>query len=146
MDIILYLLSALGWTLPFFLYKNLTDYLTNIDIIIVSHLTWHIFILSFISYILLFKNKNTGKFINKIKNLPAKYVFRIFLIVIVGIVSQLSYIHLLKTRDVSVVIPNIRALSTILIAVLGYFLFKDNITFLKIIGLTLIIVGVYLVN
>ena len=146
MDIILYLLSALGWTLPFFLYKNLTEYLTNIDIIIVSHLTWHIFILSFISYILLFKNKNAGKFITKIKNLPAKYVFRIFIIVIVGIVSQLSYIYLLKTRDVSIVIPNIRALSTILIAILGYLLFKDNITFLKIIGLTLILVGVYLVN
>ena len=146
MNLILYLLSALGWSIPFFLFKDLTNYLTNIDIILVNHMIWHCFILSFMLIMLLFKNKKATQFINKVKKLPPYYLYRIIFIVLIGIISQLSYLRLIKFEDVSVVIPNIRALSTIFIGVLGYFIFKENITLIKFGGLLLILAGIYLLN
>ena len=146
MNLILYFLSALGWSIPFFLFKDLTNYLTNIDIIIVNHIIWHCFIMSFMIFMLLFKNQKAKFFINKVKKLPKHYLYRIIFIVLLGIISQLSYLRLIKFEDVSVVIPNIRALSTVFIGILGYFIFKENITLIKSCGLILILVGIYLLN
>lgn len=146
MNLILYFLSALGWSIPFFLFKDLTNYLTNIDIILVNHIIWHFFILSFMVFILIFKNNKATQFINKIKKLPTHYLYRIIFIVLLGIISQLSYLRLIKFEDVSIVIPNIRALSTIFIGVLGYFIFKETITLIKSGGLILILLGIYLLN
>ena len=146
MNLILYFLSALGWSIPFFLLKDLTNYLNNVDIIIVNHMIWHFFILTFMLFILLFKNKKANQFINKVKKLPPYYLYRIIFIVLIGIISQLAYLRLIKFEDVTVVIPNIRALSTIFIGGLGYFIFKENITLIKFGGLLLILSGIYLLN
>ena len=146
MNLVLYFLSALGWSIPFFLFKDLTNYLTNIDIILVNHIIWHLFILLFMIFMLLFKYNKATKFITKIKKLPKHYLYRIIFIVLIGIISQLSYLRLIKFKDVNVVIPNIRALSTIFIGILGYFIFKENITLIKIGGLLLILIGIYLLN
>ena len=50
-SIFLILIVSICWSLPFFLIKDLTNYLSKIEIIVISHLVWDVFILSFMGYI-----------------------------------------------------------------------------------------------
>jgi drug/metabolite transporter (DMT)-like permease len=145
-NILLILIVSLCWSLPFFLIKDLTNYLSQIEIIVISHLVWHVFIVLFMGYMWIF-NKNIGQhFITKIKKLPNKYKYYILSLTIIGIISQLSYFTLLKKNNVSLIIPILNGLSNVFIILLAYFLFKENITFIKIIGILLVILGIYLIN
>lgn len=145
-DLLFYIISALGWTLPRFFYKELTQYLSSIDIIIIIHLAFHIMIVSFIFYIWIFKKKTKTAFISKIRHLPQKLKYYIFLIVIFGITAQFAHISLLKYYDVSKVTPIVRGISTLFILFFGYFIFKETITLKKIVGILTILLGIYLVN
>jgi uncharacterized membrane protein len=146
LTIFLYLIISLGWSLPFFLIKDLTKYLSQIEILILSHLIWHLFILLFLVYIWIF-NKNIGhNFITKIKNIPIKYRYYLIFITIISIISQYSYFTLLKKNNVSKVIPILNGLSNISIVIIAYLLFKEKLTFIKLIGILLVIFGIYLIN
>tara|TARA_B110000285_G_scaffold53854_1_gene61377 strand:- start:81 stop:524 length:444 start_codon:yes stop_codon:yes gene_type:complete len=146
LTIFLYIIISLGWSLPFFLIKDLTKYLSQIEILILSHLIWHLFILLFLVYIWIF-NKNIGQnFITKIKNIPIKYRYYLIFITIISIISQYSYFTLLKKNNVSKVIPILNGLSNIAIVIIAYLLFKEKLTFIKVIGILLVIVGIYLIN
>ena len=59
---------------PFF-YKTLTKYINNIDILLIIHIFYHIFVLSLCSYIILFDLKKGIEFIERIKKLPIKMYF-----------------------------------------------------------------------
>jgi drug/metabolite transporter (DMT)-like permease len=146
LTIFLYLIISLGWSLPFFLIKDLTKYLSQIEILILSHLIWHVFILLFLVYTWIF-NKNIGQhFITKIKNIPIKYRYYLIAITIISIISQFSYFTLLKKNNVSKVIPILNGLSNIAIVIIAYLLFKEKLTFIKLIGILLVIFGIYLIN
>ena len=145
-DLIFYIISALGWTLPRFFYKELTQYLSSIDIIIIIHLVFHIIIVSFIFYIWIFKKNTKTVFISKMRHLPKKFKYYIFLIVIFGLIAQFTHISLLKYYDVSKVTPIVRGISTLFILFFGYFIFKENITYRKVLGILTILLGIYLIN
>ena len=145
-SIFLILIVSVCWSLPFFLIKDLTNYLSNIEVIVISHLIWDVFILSFMGYIWLFNRPKATSFINNIKKLPNKYKYYLLSLTIIGIISQLSYFTLLKKNNVSIIIPILNGLSNIFIILLAYFLFKEKITFVKVIGILLVILGIYLVN
>ena len=145
-SIFLILIVSICWSLPFFLIKDLTNYLSKIEIIVISHLVWDVFILSFMGYIWLFNRPKATSFINNIKKLPNKYKYYILSLTIIGIISQLSYFTLLKNNNVSVIIPILNGLSNIFIILLAYFFFKEKLTFLKVIGILLVILGIYLIN
>ena len=145
-NLLLYLIISIGWTIPFFLIKELTNYFSQYEIMIISHLAWHVLMILCIIYLLIFKKSSTKIFINKLKNLPNKYLLFITLITIIGFISQFTYITLFKTQDVSKVLPIVRGLSNIFIILLACTVFKENITFLKIIGIILIGIGIYLIN
>ena len=145
-NLLLYLLVSLGWTIPFFLIKELTNYFSQYEIMAISHLAWHILMILFLIYILIFKNKSGKLFLTKLKKIPNKYLLFIVLITIRGFISQFTYITLFKTQDVSKVLPIVRGLSNIFIILLACTFFKENITFFKIIGIILIGIGIYLIN
>ena len=145
-SIFLILIVSICWSLPFFLIKDLTNYLSKIEIIVISHLVWDVFILSFMGYIWLFNRPKAISFINNIKKLPNKYKYYVLSLTIIGIISQLSYFTLLKNNNVSVIIPILNGLSNIFIILLAYFFFKEKLTFLKVIGILLVILGIYLIN
>jgi drug/metabolite transporter (DMT)-like permease len=145
-NIFLILIVSLCWSLPYFLIKDLTKYLSTIEIMVISHLVWDIFILSYIGYIWIFNRPKATSFINNIKKLPNKYKYYILSLTIIGIISQISYFTLLKNNNVSIIIPILNGLSNIFIILLAYYLFKEELTLTKFMGILLVILGIYLIN
>lgn len=142
----LYLIVALGWSLPFFFYREFTKYFSQIDIMILIHICWHITILSIITYLLLFNKQKVNNFINKLKKMPRKFIYYFLLIISIGFISQYSKLTLLANNEVSKVIPITRGISSILIILLATYIFKENITFIKILGIMVILLGIYMIN
>lgn len=145
-ELFLYLITALSWSLPFFLYKEFTKYFSQIDIMILIHVCWHITILSLLTYYLFFDKPKIIKFINKIKKMPKKFIYYFLIIIIIGFIGQYSKLTLFKNNNVSKVIPIIRGISSIFIILLGAFIFKEYITFIKILGIIVILLGIYMIN
>ena len=73
---IFYLFVAIEWTFPRFILKQLTDYFNTIEIMVLVHLAWHLFMLLFFSYIWIFKNKNGANLIglNSNKKFDEKFI------------------------------------------------------------------------
>ena len=146
LNIFLILIVSICWSLPFFFIKDITNYLSKIEIIVISHLIWDIFIFSYMGYIWLFNRTKATSFINNIKNLPNKYKYYLLSLTIIGIISQLSYFTLLKKNNVSIIIPILNGLSNVFIILLAYFIFKEAVTMTKFMGILLVILGIYLIN
>ena len=146
LNIFLILIVSICWSLPFFFIKDITNYLSKIEIIVISHIIWDIFIFSYMGYIWLFNRTKATSFINNIKNLPNKYKYYLLSLTIIGIISQLSYFTLLKKNNVSIIIPILNGLSNVFILLIAYLFFKEKITCVKVIGILLVILGIYLIN
>ena len=144
--LLFYLFVAIEWTFPRFILKQLTDYFNTIEIMVLVHLSWHLFMLLFFSYIWIFENKKKTEFIDKLYNLPVKYKLKLILIIIIGFVGQYSLITLLKSYNVSTVLPIVRGLSTICVLAFGYYMFKENITLKKVLGILIILAGIMMVK
>ena len=130
---------------PFF-YKTLTKYINNIDILLIIHIFYHIFVLSLCSYIILFDLKKGIEFIERIKKLPTKMYFVFGGIVALSIISSLMYYYLLKRTEINRLTHIIRGGSAILMIIFSYLFYKDIISFYKAFGIGLILVGIYFVN
>lgn len=136
----------LSWSVRPFLGKSLTKYISNKDIIILYHFIYHLFILAFCSYILLFKKNNADKFLKKIKTIPTYMYVILFLAILLSIISQLCYFKIIKTANVNIFINTLRGGSALLIFIIGIYAYKEKINLTKIIGILLILLGIYLVN
>ena len=132
--------------MSYFLYREFTTYFNQIDIMILIHICWHIIILSIITYCLIFKKQKAKIFINKLKKKFRKFIYYFLIIIFIGVISQYSKLTLLANNEVSKVIPTIRGISSILIILLGTYIFKENITFIKILGIIVILLGIYIIN
>lgn len=146
LTLFLIIVVSICWSLPFFLIKDITKYLSKLEIIIISHLVWSVFIYSYIAYIWIFDKPKAISFINNIKKLPNKLKYYILSLTIIGIISQLSYFKLLKNNNVSKIIPILNGLSNIFIILLAYLFFTEKLTFTKVIGILLVILGIYLIS
>lgn len=89
------------------------------------------------------------------KGLPVSYidnklVFNINLLTIAGIIlygiSFTTYIYLLSRYDLGYIIPLVSAFVYLIIFVASYFIFKESFTPAKIAGITMIIVGLILLQ
>ena len=146
LTIFLTLVVAICWSLPYFLIKDISNYISNTEIIVLSHFIWHVFILSFAIFIWIFKRNKATNFIESIKKAPNKIKLYLLSLTFIGIISQLAYFKLLKQNDVSKIIPILNGLSNIAIILLAYFIFKEDITFMKVIGIVLVVLGIYLIK
>ena len=138
--------TILAWTLPTFLFKDLTRYISTVDMLILNHFIWHVFLFSFAMFILLFYKRGAIEFAKSIKTIPRKYIYFQIFMVILGIISQLLYFKLLKKVDVIQLKPTIRTASTILTILIGYYIYNEHLSLLKLIGLVAIIIGMFLIN
>ena len=137
---------TISWSLPYFLMKDLSSYLSKYEIIVLSHFVWHVFILLFMLYIWIFYRSKASLFINNVKKLPNKYKSFLIIVTIIGFISQLSYLTLHKTNNISKLVPMLNGLSNIATILIAYFIYKEKITVVKIIGIFLILIGIYIIN
>ena len=147
MNKFLYILpTILSWSLPNFLLKELRNTFSSPEIIILYHFVWHLFLFSFSIYILIFKTKIANNFIKKSIYLPNNMKLILLSMVFLGITAQYFYIKLLKTVDISEIIPIIRGGSSLVIIFVGYYFFKEKLTIKRIIGILTVLLGIYLIN
>ena len=146
MTILYYLPVFIGWSLPFFWIKKLTDFYSNKEMIILIHLCWHSLILPFIIYYFFVKKKKVYNFIEKTKNLPLNVKFTTFLIAVIGIFSQIFYFKLLEKYDVSFLVPVFRSISAILILIIGYLFYNESMNLMKVFGIITILIGINLLT
>lgn len=145
-NIIYFIITVIGWSLPNFFIKNLRKTFESIEVIIFLHLLYTIFILPFI-FITFFRDKSKIiGFKNKVKSLKPLVLASAFLVVVLGISAQFGFNTLLKNNDVTYVVPIIRGISSILILLIGYFIFAETMTIKKVLGILAVIVGVYLIT
>ena len=144
--IILFLIMTISWSLPYFLMKDLSSYLSKYEIIVLSHFVWHVFILLFMLYIWIFYRPKASLFINNVKKLPNKYKSFLIIVTIIGFISQLSYLTLHKTNNISKLVPMLNGLCNIATILIAYFIYNEKITVVKIIGIFLILIGIYIIN
>jgi drug/metabolite transporter (DMT)-like permease len=136
----------LAWSLPNFIFKHFTNYFSNIDMIILYHLVYHIFLLPFILYNVFRNTEYYKSFMSNFKKSPKNLGFIVVAMVSLSILSQYCYFKLLRHYDVTTMVPIIRGLSAIVLLSIGYFIFKENINLMKLVGITLTVFGIYLIS
>ena len=142
---LLYFLPVfIGWSLPFFLIKNLTSYFTSMEIIVLIHFVYSLFIIPLTIFLYKFYRKESFVFIDKLKKINKKLVITLISLVLIGIISRYFINLLLNIYDVSFTIPIIRGFSFILIILFGLFIFEEEITLRKILGILIITFGIYI--
>ena len=139
---IYYLALMFGWTIPFFLYKELTSHFSVNEIIIAVQLLLIIFLIPFLIY----NNKKALPLLQKFKLVPFKYIIYFIIIAATIYPIKYSFISLFKVDNVSMVLPKIRAIGAFFLILLSYFVFNENITLTKCIGILLITLGIYTIN
>lgn len=144
--LIYYLLPIIGWSLPNFFIKNLRKIFDSVEIILLLHIIYNIFIIPTLLIIYFKDKKKITNFIQKIKSLKPLLLGSAFLVVIFGLSAQYGFNTLLKYNNVTHVVPIIRAMSSILLVLIGYFIFKEEITMKKLIGILSVMFGVFLIT
>jgi len=143
---LLFLPVMLSWTFPNFIFKRLTKHYDNVHIIIVYHLVFHLLLLPVIIYNIVNKTENYNNFLKNTVSLPLKYKLAIICITLLSLFAQYCYFTLLRRYDVTTVMPIIRGGSAIFLITFGYFIFKENINLQKIIGILVVMSGMYIIT
>lgn len=137
---------SLNWSIYGFIYKELLQYLNNIEIKTLYFIIYELILISIILYAIFFKRKMISNFSSNIQNISKTLLFAAIFISSMDLISSFSYYNLLKKYNVVYVIPILRAISTILITLIGYYHFKESLNINKIIGIGIIVLGVYILN
>ena len=141
-----FLLPIIGWSIPNFFIKNLRKVFNSVEIIVLLHLIYHLIILPSLIFTFFNDRKKINSFFNKVKTSKPLLIASAFLVVILGLGAQYGFNTLLKYYDVTFTIPVIRAMSSILLVAVGYFIFKEEITIKKFVGIMSIVFGVYMIT
>jgi multidrug transporter EmrE-like cation transporter len=67
-------------------------------------------------------------------------------IIVLGLISQYAYFQLLRKTDVNSLLAIVRGASTLVVMVVGYFIYRENLTVMKILGIFLVMVGIFIIN
>lgn len=139
---ILILLIILCWTLNPFIKRRLSPKFQTSDYLIYNHSIVTILIFIYFVY-LLWNNKCNFKCLSELNT--NDLVFSLFG-AITTVMSSIILINLLKEYQASHIIPNIQPAVIVLTMLLGYFIFKEDITKSKIYGSILIVLGLFVFN
>lgn len=143
---ILYLPIILGWTIPIFIYKIVSKHLSSLNIFITQQLIVNVFLIFYFLYSYMYDKNTINNFNKSIKNTPISLMLGLVGIVILAFAARICFIDLVKEYEATTLIPNLRAGSTLLTIIIGYFLFKEQMSIIKLGGIILIFVGIYLLN
>lgn len=130
------------FTLNPFMKKRASGKLNSNEYMILNHAL--ITILIVIYFIYIFKTNKCD--INCLKKLDKGDMYWAIGAAISGIVGSLILIMLIKREDVTFIMPQVQPIVIALGLLIGYFVFKEKITTLKIIGTVMIIGGVFVLN
>ena len=108
-------------------------------IIITSFLT----IIVLAIYLFCKKNDNIGSIINNFSNLTLKEKLIILFITIINIITSLSIYKLYENNSVFNTNLIIKSLSTLSTIIIGYIFFNEVFTYVKLIGIGFITIGIY---
>lgn len=136
----------LGWSLISFVRKDIIKYLNNIQTITLIHMSYQFALYMLILYILFFDKKQLEGFSDNLKNIPMTIYGGLGVVAVLLVFESFSLNKLFKHYDVNFIIPLVSGISTVLIFIIGYYFYKENITFRKIAGVLFIITGICVVS
>lgn len=136
------LIIVLCWTFNPFLKKTVMKKMTASEYFVVNHFVITVFVLFYFFYLF-----NNGKCdINCLMNLEKKEVMYLILGAVTTILATIMLLYLINLKDVSYIIAHIQPVVIALTVVVGYMFFSENITKTKIFGISLVILGLVLMN
>ena len=137
---------SLAWSINGYIYKDLLKYLNNIEIKTLYFIISQFLVIGLIIYSLVFNRKVISNFTNNISHISIPLLVGTILLAFINLISSFSYYNLLKKHNITYIIPILRAVSTILITIIGYYYFQESLNKNKIIGIGIIMAGVYTLN
>ena len=137
---------VLSYALPTFIFKDVTKYFNSYELIVFYHLLYHIFILGAIAFLLIYKRKVIKEFISHSITLPGNLKLLMTGIIVLGLISQYAYFQILRKMDVNSLLAIVRGASTVVVMIVGYFVYRENLTVMKILGIFLVMVGIFIIN
>lgn len=136
------LLLIICWTTNPFMKKQVATKMTSSEYMIYNHGLCSILIIVYVLYLLLNKEYS----IESLKKLTSKDIGISLVAALTTVVASVLLIDLLKNNDASYIIPHVQPCIIVLTLLVGYFLFKEQITSNKIIGTGLIVAGLVFMN
>ena len=138
----LIILLVLCWTLnPFLKKKTLKGLDPNASLLMNHCLVTGILIIYFI---IMFYNKKCS--LKELRNINKTQFIYSIIAATITFLSSLVLINLLKRANVSYIMPHIQPLVLLLTILIGFFIFKENVTKLQFIGGIVTIIGLWLLN
>lgn len=141
-SIIFVIILVVCWSLDPFLKKNTMKTLSPDESLVFNKLLSTVIIVIYLIYLLC--NKKCD--FSKLKDLTKKEMVYISMSAISTFVSAIALINLLQRENISQLIPQIQPVIILLTMCIGYFIYKEQISYYQIIGGALIITGVYFLN
>ena len=138
-------LLILGWTIIPFLKKIPLERITPISFLLFNHVTVGVLLCFYLIY-LLYHGKFTKTVVSQYNSLSTREILFIVIISIIGLITGIAWISLIKNNYVSYVIPHIQPIILMLTLILSYFFFKEPINRYHIAGSFLVVSGLVLIN
>jgi uncharacterized membrane protein len=139
---ILILLVVLSFTLNPYFKKSASKNVSSTEFLIVYHFIASAIILVYIGYQIYTKKCSIYCF----KKLNKTDYFWTIMACLTGVSGALILMHLIKIEDVSFIIPNIQGIVIALSTLIGVCIFNESMDKLKICGILLVIMGVFVIN
>ena len=147
MNIYLYFIPVIiFWTFDLYFNKVMLKHLDNFQLIFLYHIIFSLFYVVIFSYLYLNQRKTIGKMIQQYKKLPLQLYGLIIIAVMLAFTSFFSIMHLIKNLDITYFISVIRGISLLLALFIGFFLFKEKVSFQRILGTILIVGGIIVIR
>ena len=138
-------LLIVGWTIVPFLKKIPLEKITPFSFLVFNHLTVTVIILAILSYLLI-TNKFTETIEKNFTKLGKKEIRFIILVSIIGLITGISWIFLIKNNFVDYVVPHIQPLIITLTLIISYFIANEPINRYHVFGIFLVVSGLYAIN
>ena len=134
------------WSLSEFFKKQYVQYLDTLEFLYLQHVIWSFFFITGFIYFMINHKKAVTRAFKKYEKFPISLFSLMFVSVFFSFISSYSSIVLLRKYDVTFYLPIIRGLSSLLVLFVGYFIYKENITKMRLIGFLLIMSGLIFIN
>lgn len=145
-DIYLYVaisIVAICWVVTPFLKRNLGQNLTSVDLFINTQI---IILFYGIITLIIMKCCKMDFDLLSIKKLNKKQLATLFTCALTTYFSSITLLWLVKHYEVTQIIPQVQPIVMVLTVLAGVFVFSEKVSQTELLGLTLIISGVYIIN
>ena len=139
---ILIIILIVCWTMNPLIKKICTKKLGTNESVLLNHILYSILLAIYIYY-LIRQNKCD---INSIRKLKYQEIFIYIIGALLTIISSICLFEVLQHMQLSEIIPIIQPSVILLTLLLGYFIFNESLSLIKIIGTLLVSVGIFLIT